>query len=531
MHNAETFPISVEIKEAMHQGYETILTKEALRFLADLTAKFKKKRDQLLSRRQERYEQWRNGVEMDFLAETEEIRKGDWQVAPIPKDLLDRRVEITGPANDRKMVINALNSGAKGFMADFEDSMSPTWRNVVEGQIHLRDAVNRTIEHVTPKKIYRLNEETAVLMVRPRGLHLDERRVLVNGEPIPASLFDFGLYLFHNARTLIDQGSGPYFYLPKLESHLEARWWKEVFEYSEKALQLPLRSIRATVLIETLPSVFEVDEILYELREYSAGLNCGRWDYIFSYIKRRNHLADVLLPDRALVTMGTPFMRAYTTLTIQVCHKRNIHCIGGMAAHIPRKDDEQANRRAIDQVIQDKTREVTDGHDGCWVAHPGLVQPIKQVFDQYMTTPNQLKKQIQKEITAKDLLQVPVGSITEEGLRTNLSVGVQYLESWLRGRGAVAINYLMEDLATAEISRAQIWHWLNYPHGVFIEGKRVNEKWVRELLDEEMKKLKSQLGEDENNKLLEAKELLEELIFNEECLEFINIVGERYLVK
>lgn len=530
MPNSGDFQSNIEVRGALQQGYDAILTEEALRFIADLTVKFKKQRDVLLSLREERYQQWKNGVEMDFLKETEEIRKGDWRVAPTPKDLVDRRVEITGPANDRKMVINALNSGAKGFMADFEDSMSPTWKNVVEGQIHLRDAVNRTIELVTPKKVYSLYEETAVLMVRPRGLHLDEHHVLVDGEPVPASLFDFGLYLFHNSRALIAQGSGPYFYLPKLESHLEARWWREVFRYGEQSLKLPLGTIRATVLIETLPAAFEMDEILYELREYSAGLNCGRWDYIFSYIKRRGHLQDVILPDRAVVTMGTPFMRAYTTLAIQVCHKRQAHCIGGMAAHIPRKDDERANERAISQVIKDKTREVTDGHDGCWVAHPGLVHPIKQVFDQHMPTPNQVEKQIQKVISARDLLQVPVGSITEGGLRTNLSVGIQYMEAWLRGRGAVAINYMMEDLATAEISRTQVWHWLHHQQGVFIEGKPVTEKWVRELLDEEMRKLEVQLGKEaENSKLQEARELWEEFIFAEECPEFMSIAGERYL--
>jgi len=428
------------------------------------------------------------------------------------------------------MVINALNSGAKGFMADFEDSMSPTWENVVEGQIHLRDAVNRTIEVKAANKVYQLQSETAVLMVRPRGLHMDERHVRVEGKPVPASLFDFGLYLFHNGRRLVEQGSGPYFYLPKLESHVEARWWNEVFHYSEQALQLPRGTIRATVLIETLPAAFEMEEILYELREYSAGLNCGRWDYIFSYIKRRGHLEDVILPDRALVTMEAPLMRAYSLLAIQVCHRRNAPCIGGMAAQIPRKDDAEANRQALHQVVLDKQREVKDGHDGSWVAHPGLVEPVKEVFDRHMPTPNQLDKQVEQTITARDLLEVPSGAITEQGLRTNLRVGLQYVEAWLRGRGAVAIEHLMEDLATAEISRTQVWHWLNHPRGILSDGRRVTETLVREMLAEEMEKLKA-IWKDrwDEGKFAEAMALWEELIFSETCPEFMSLVGDRYL--
>src|SRR3989441_6511819 len=399
----------------------------------------------------------------DFLSATRSVRDSEWRVAPAPKDLQDRRVEITGPT-DRKMLINALNSGARVFMADFEDANAPTWSNLVEGQVNLIDAIERRIGFTSPEgKEYRLNDRVATLVVRPRGWHLDERHVEVGGTPVSGSLLDFGLYFFHNAERLLTKGSGPYFYLPKLESHLEARLWNDVFNFAQDELGLPRGTIRATVLIETILAAFEMDEILYELKDHSAGLNCGRWDYIFSFIKKFRNRPDFVLPNRAQVTMDRPFLNSYVQLLIKTCHRRGIHAMGGMAAQIPIKNDPAANEKALDKVRQDKLREVKAGHDGTWVAHPGLVPIAKAIFDEYMKTPNQIHvKREEVSVSAKDLLAVPTGEITEAGLRLNINVGLQYLEAWLRGNGCVPIYNLMEDAATAEISRAQVWQWVRH---------------------------------------------------------------------
>src|SRR5690348_4206521 len=432
----------------------------------------------------------------DFLRATKDIRAGDWKCAPIPKDLIDRRVEITGPT-DRKMVINALNSGAKMFMADFEDANSPTWHNMIDGQINLRDAIRRTIAFRSPEgKDYKLKEQLAVLLVRPRGWHLDEKHVLVDGKPITGALLDFGLYFFHNARELIDRGSGPYFYLPKMESHLEARIWNDVYNFAQDELKIPRGTIRATVLIETIPAAFEMDEILYELRDHSAGLNCGRWDYIFSCIKKFRAKKDFILADRALVTMTTHFMHSYSLLCIKTCHRRNIFAMGGMAAQIPVKDDPTANEEAFAKVRADKEREAGDGHDGTWVAHPGMVQLATDVFDQLMPRPNQIDRQREDvHTTAAELLAVPDGPITEGGLRTNVKVGVQYIAAWLGGLGAVPLYNLMEDAATAEISRAQVWQWIHHPKGVLDDGRKVTAELFRTILAEEMEPLRAGKGE------------------------------------
>src|SRR5579862_7354357 len=473
-----------------------ILTPEARQFLNDLARNFEKRRQELLARREVRQRQIDAGQLPDFLPETAHIRESEWTVAPIPRDLLDRRVEITGPV-DRKMIINALNSGASVFMADFEDSNSPTCQNNLEGQINLRDAVNRTIAFTSPEgKQYRLNERVATLIVRPRGWHLGEKHVLVDGKPISGSLFDFGLYFFHNAAKLIATGSGPYFYLPKLESHEEARLWNDVFLFAQDYLKIPRGTIRATVLIETILAGFEMDEILYELREHSAGLNCGRWDYIFSFIKKLRNRADFLLPNRAQVTMDRDFLKAYVDLLIQTCHRRGIHAMGGMAAQIPIKSDPAANEKALEKVRQDKLREVKAGHDGTWVAHPGLVDTAKRVFDEYMPQPNQIdRKREEVHVTAKDLLAIPQGTITEDGLRLNVDVGIQYLEAWLRGNGAVPIYNLMEDAATAEISRAQVWQWAK--HGAKLEdGRPVTPALVKETIAEELAKMRERVGEE-----------------------------------
>jgi len=446
-------PQGVRILGEIRPAFQEILTPEALAFVAKLQRKFNARRLECLAHRQQRQAVLDRGETLDFLSETKEIREGDWTCAPIPPDLRDRRVEITGPT-DRKMVINALNSGAKMFMADFEDANSPTWANMIEGQINLRDAIRRTIAFTSPEgKEYRLNDAVAVLLVRPRGWHLVEKHLLIEDEPVAGGLFDFGLYFFHNARELIKRGSGPYFYLPKMESHLEARIWNDVFKLAQDELGISEGTIRATVLIETIPAAFEMDEILYELREHSAGLNCGRWDYIFSCIKRFRNKPDFLLADRALITMTTHFMRSYSLLCIKTCHRRNIFAMGGMAAQIPVKSDSTANEEAFAKVCADKEREAHDGHDGTWVAHPGMVQLALDAFDAKMPQPNQIeRKRDDVKVGAKDLLDFgPSEPITEAGLRLNISVGVQYLEAWLRGHGAVPLFNLMEDAATAEI--------------------------------------------------------------------------------
>jgi malate synthase len=477
----------VEFHAPVTERYAEILTQEAVAFVAGLQRAFNARRKELLAARVERQAKLDAGQKPDFLPETKKIRESEWTVAPLPADLLDRRVEITGPV-DRKMIINALNSGAKVFMADFEDSTTPTWENVIDGQLNLRDAVRRTITFEDPStgKSYKLNEKPAVLFVRARGWHLDEAHVLVDGERMSGSLFDFGLYAFHNAKELLARGSGPYFYLPKMESHLEARLWNDVFVKAEKDLGIPNGSIKGTVLIETILATFEMDEILWELKDHSAGLNCGRWDYIFSFIKKFAGDESILLPDRAQVTMTTHFMRSYSKLAIKTCHKRNVSAMGGMSAFIPIKSDPVANERALAQVRADKEREASDGHDGTWVAHPGLVPVAMEVFNRIMPQPNQIDKQLPDfNPTAEDLLQVPDGAITEAGLRQNVAVGLGYVEAWLRGIGCVPLFNLMEDAATAEISRAQLWQWVH--HGAVLEdGREVTAELVESEIDREL---------------------------------------------
>ncbi|MCG7336501.1 malate synthase A [Sporosarcina sp. ACRSM] len=506
-----------------------ILTPEALEFLHALHAKFDERRKELLIKRQQRQRDLDNGKKLDFLPETKHIREGDWTIAPLPRDLQDRRVEITGPVN-RKMVINALNSGAKTFMACFEDATSPTWDNMMEGQLNMKDAVRETISFTQPLngKTYTLNEEIAVLMVRPRGLHLPEKHVVIDGEPISGGLFDFGLYFFHNAKELLARGTGPYFYLPKLESHLEARLWNDVFVFAQQQLGIPNGTIRATVLIETIVAAFEMDEILYELRDHSAGLNCGRWDYMFSYLKRLRNQSDVIFPDRSQVTMTSPFMRAYTLLCVQTCHKRNAPAIGGMAAQIPIKDDPEANEEAFGKVREDKRREATDGHDGTWVAHPGLVTVAMEQFDKVMPTPNQIDRKRQDiHVTAENLLEVPMGTITEAGLRMNCSVGVQYIASWLRGNGAAPINHLMEDAATAEISRTQVWQWIRHPQGILEDGRKITEGLFLEVMQEELDTIRQSIGETtyRQGRFEEAVELFSSLTLQDDFVEFLTLPG------
>ena len=510
---------------------EAVLTPEALAFVADLVRTFGARREALLARRREVQARLDAGERFDFLDETADVRAGGWKVAPLPADLLDRRVEITGPV-DRKMVINALNSGANVFMADFEDATSPTWENVLEGQKNLTDAIARSIQYTDPStgKAYALAEKTATLFVRPRGFHLLEKHVELGGQPISASLFDFGLFFFHNAKALIEKGTGPYFYLPKMESHLEARLWNDVFVHAQRALGIPAGTIKATVLIETLPAAFEMDEILYELREHSAGLNCGRWDYIFSFIKKlRNDLA-YLLPDRSQVTMDKGFLRAYSTLLVQTCHRRGAHAMGGMAAQIPNKADPEANRAAFDKVRADKLREVTAGHDGTWVAHPGLVPVAREIFDAFMKGPNQIDKQLDDvRIGPSDLMAVPEGTMTEAGLRHNIKVGVQYLEAWLRGLGCVPLYGLMEDAATAEISRAQIWQQLR--HQAVIDGEKLTRARLLRLVDEEMESLQKTLGERfEQGRFPEARGLFEKVACAPEFEDFLTVPAYEHIV-
>jgi malate synthase len=501
--------------------YDRILTPGALAFVAHLHRKYEERRRALMKARAERQKKLDAGETFGFLPETRSIREASWVVAPIPHDLQDRRVEITGPT-ERKMVINALNSGASTFMADFEDSLTPSWDNVVRGQINLRQAIDRSIGFKSPEgKCYELNGKTAVLIVRPRGWHLLESHMLVDGEPVAGALFDFGLFMFHNAEKLVAQGSGPYFYLPKIESHLEARLWDHVFNEAESRLGLARGTIKATVLIETLPAAFEMDEILYELREHAAGLNCGRWDYIFSCIKKlRKH--DFVFADRAEVTMTSPFLRAYCQLLVQTCHKRGAFAMGGMAAQIPIKADAVANDAAIAKVRADKEREANDGFDGTWVAHPGLVPVAKEVFDRIMPQANQLE--VRREdvcVKASDLLDFqPRTPITERGLRTNISVTLQYIGSWLAGNGCVPINHLMEDAATAEISRSQIWQWIRNPRGRFDDGRKVTLELFRELLREELHKVQGRPGASAF-RYEEAAWLLDRLVSSDEFIDFL----------
>ena len=515
----------VQLKGPVEGRAGEVLTPQALDFIARLQREFGARRQELLQLRDERQRRLDAGEMPQFLVTTSSVREADWKVAHAPKDLEDRRVEITGPT-DRKMLINALNSGARVFMADFEDANSPTWSNLVEGQVNLIDAIERRIDFTSPEgKQYRLNERVATLLVRPRGWHLDERHLLVAGKPMSGSLFDFGLYFFHNARRLLGKGSGPYFYLAKLESHLEARLWNDVFNFAQDEVGVPRGTIRGTVLIETIPAAFEMDEILYELRDHSSGLNAGRWDYIFSIIKKFRNRPEFVLPDRAQVTMTVPFMRAYTELLVKTCHRRGAHAMGGMAAFIPSRRDPEVNRVALAKVKEDKDREAHDGFDGTWVAHPDLVPTATEAFDHVLgDRPNQLGKQRPEvSVTPAQLLdvKVPGGSITKNGLRLNVSVGIQYIESWLRGVGAAAINNLMEDVATAEISRSQVWQWVNNSTQL-AEGPRVDSDLVREAADEEMGKLKGGRFED-------ARKVFEEVALSKEFQPFLTLVAQRLI--
>ena len=501
----------VQLRAPVHGRGEEILTGEALGFVAELQRRFDPARRDLLRRRAERQARLDAGELPDFLPQTREVRESDWRVEAAPGDLQDRRVEITGPV-ERKMMINALNSGARCFMADFEDANSPTWANCVDGQVNLVDAIERTIELETPDKTYRLNDEVATLLVRPRGWHLPERHVLVDGEPVSASLFDFGLYFFHNARRLLARGAGPYLYLPKLESHLEARLWNDVFDFAEDEFDVPRGSIRATVLIETILAAFEMEEILYELREHSAGLNAGRWDYIFSIIKKFRHRPEFVLPDRAQVTMTVPFMRAYTELLVKTCHRRGAHAMGGMAAFVPSRRDPEVNETALAGVRDDKVREANDGFDGTWVAHPDLVPVATEEFDRVLgERPNQVERlRGDVFVRAGDLLdvRVPGGEVTDDGIRNNASVGLRYLESWLRGVGAVAIYNLMEDAATAEIARSQIWQWIR--HG------SVDPEQVRRYEEKE-------LAEAGEGRWDDAREVFDDVAVSDEFVEFLTL--------
>jgi malate synthase len=531
--SALQLPEGVQVVGPVAAGYEQVLTADALAFVADLERRFGRRRRDLLAYRRGVQSKIDGGWKPDFRADTKAIREGDWRVGSIPADLQDRRVEITGPV-DRKMIINALNSGANVFMADFEDATAPTWANQVEGQINLRDANARKIDFTDPAsgKAYKLNPKIATLIVRPRGWHLEEAHVLVDGERMSGGLFDFGLYVFHNARQLVANGSGPYFYLPKMEHHEEAALWDDVFRHAQKQLGLPVGTIKCTILIETIMAAFEMDEILHALREHIVGLNCGRWDYIFSFIKKFRNRADMVLPDRDQVGMTRHFLRSYSQLLIKTCHRRGAFAMGGMAAQIPIKNDEDANNTAIAKVRADKEREAGDGHDGTWVAHPGLVPVAKEVFDRLMPEANQLARQRQDvNVAAKDLLDVPDGTITEAGLRHNLNVGIQYVEAWLGGSGCVPIYNLMEDAATAEICRAQLWQWIK--HGASItDGPKIEGDLVRRLLAEELDKVRTLVGDDrfDGGHYKAAAELFEEMIFADDFADFLTLPAYERIV-
>ena len=519
-------PAGMVITGRITPEYAAILTPEALELIAKLHRTFNGRRRELLERRQARQAELDAGKLPDFLPETAAVRAGDWRIAPFPAQLNDRRVEITGPV-DRKMIINALNSGAKVFMADFEDSNTPNWDNQVSGQINLRDALQRTITFQSPEgKQYRLNPNPAILFVRPRGWHLNEKHVTIDGEPVSGGIFDMALYLFHNGHKAVEVQGGPYFYLPKMESHLEARLWNEIFIMAQEYVGLPIGTIKATVLIETILAAFEMDEILYELRDHSAGLNCGRWDYIFSCIKKFRTNPDFCLADRALVTMTTHFMRSYSLLCIKTCHRRGAHAMGGMAAQIPIKHDPMANEAALARVRADKEREANDGHDGTWVAHPGLVPIALAAFDAVMETPNQIHRQRDDvQISAADILKFgPEAPITEQGLRMNINVGIQYLGSWLAGNGCVPVFNLMEDAATAEISRAQIWQWIRSPKGLLDDGRKVTIELFRQMLPEELFKVRQILGAAyDDGRYEEAAELFDRITTSDTFVEFLTI--------
>ncbi len=534
MKREQGLPEGVRVVGAMTPEYAEILTFDALSFLAKLHRSFDARRRELLDRRAARQQELDAGKLLDFLPDTRGIRQADWNVATVPADLQDRRVEITGPT-DRKMVINALNSGANMFMADFEDSSTPTWDNQIQGQINVRDAVRGTIAFTSPEgKPYKLNDKTATLLVRPRGWHLIEKHLLIDGQPISGSLFDFGLYFFHNAKARLAKGAGTYFYLPKLESHLEARLWNDAFVLAQKEVDVPQGTIKATVLIETIPAAFEMDEILYELRAHSAGLNCGRWDYIFSCIKKFRSRPGFVLADRSLVTMTAPFMRAYSLLLIKTCHRRGTFAMGGMAAQIPIKNDARANEEAIAKVRADKEREANDGHDGTWVAHPGLVPVAKEAFDKVMKTPNQISRQrADVKVTGADLLNFqPQRPITENGLRININIGIQYLGSWLAGIGCVPIFNLMEDAATAEISRAQIWHWIRSPLAALDDGRKITRELFQALLPQELAKVRQLLGEQQYGagQYEEAAQMFAQLTLDDSFVDFLTLPAYDYLI-
>ncbi len=519
------YPAGINITAPLTTEQYAILTHEALAFIAELARKFEPVRQSLLKRRVQRQAELDAGKLPDFLDETADVRNSDWTIAPVPAELLDRRVELTGPA-ERKMLINGLNAGASVYMADMEDSMTPTWLNVIDAQINLRDAVARTIKHVNPDgKTYRLNEKISVMFMRPRGWHMVEKHVTVDGKPVSASLFDFGLYFFHNAKALLSRGTAPYFYLPKMESYLEARLWNDVFIHAQERLGIPRGTVKATVLIETILAAFEMDEFLYELREHSAGLNCGRWDYIFSCFKKFARNPDFVLADRGLVSMTSPFMRAYSLLLIKTCHRRNAHAIGGMAAQIPIKNDPAANDAALTKVRADKEREAGDGHDGTWVAHPGLVPLAKEVFDRLMPAPNQLnKKREDVKASAADLLRFePQGPITETGLHFNIEVAIAYLGAWLAGTGCVPIHNLMEDAATAEISRSQVWQWIHSPHGVLDDGRKVTLEMVRATIPSALAGITAGVSEKRfvAGNYQQAAKVFEELLAKEPMVEFL----------
>lgn len=511
--------------------YTEILTPEALDFLGELSRTFSARRAELLQRRAHRQAELNAGKLPDFLPETKHIRDANWTVAPTPADLQDRRVEITGPV-DRKMVINALNSGAKVFMADFEDASSPTWEMMAGGQLNLRDAVRKTISFSSPEKEYKLNDQLATLIVRPRGWHLEEKHLKVDGTPIAGCLMDFGLYFFYNAKELLARNTGPYFYLPKLESHLEARLWNDIFNFAQDKLGIPRGTIKVTVLIETILASFEMDEILYELKDHIVGLNCGRWDYIFSFIKKFQRYPDWVFPDRAQVTMTSHFLNAYSLLVIKTCHRRNAHAMGGMAAYIPVKNDPQANDAALAKVRADKEREVRNGHDGTWVAHPALVPIAMDIFDKYMPTPHQ--KHVKREdvqVTAADLLHIPTGTITEAGLQNNINVALHYIAAWLSGNGCVPLHNLMEDAATAEIARAQLWQWVRYPKGQLADGRQITVELFRDKLAHELHSIRAQVGDQvyQHGRFALAAKLLDQLTTSDQFAEFLTLVAYEHL--
>ncbi len=520
----------IEVIGALTPAYRKVLTPEALKFVARLVRKHGPRREQLLALREERQAKIDAGKLPNFLPETKHVRSGKWTIKGIPADLQDRRVEITGPV-DRKMIINALNSGAKCFMADFEDSAAPTWELMIQGHINLRDAIRRSISFTSPEgKEYKLNPEVATLIVRPRGWHLLEKHILIDGKPIPGGILDFALFFFHNAKELIKRGSGPYFYLPKMQSHLEARLWNSIFVDAQKELGLPKGTIKATVLVETIWGTFEMDEILYELRDHIVALNCGRWDYIFSCIKTLKDRSDWIVPDRLQVTMDKHFLDSYSKLLCETTHKRGAQAMGGMAAFIPVKNNEELNQQIFAKVRADKLREVKNGHDGTWVAHPGLVQIAMDVFNQNMPEPNQVGKKFKYGIKAADLLKCPEGQITEAGLRNNINVGIGYVEAWLNGNGCVPLHNLMEDAATAEISRTQVWQWLK--HGATMaDGRKVSRELVLQVLDQELAAYRKELGDERyyKGRFAEAAGIFARMSTASDCVEFLTLPAYEYL--